>query len=127
MGENTDGEIKLSPDLAGAGATVCAVGIRDAKVCLQFPTQVSWVSLDPETAVNVAEAMARAGFEIRNGHPPRDNTEVLRGEIKRKATDIVRSMLITRMALILPQLLERGYKPPHLAAELVDRVLQEVT
>ena len=112
---------------AGPGATVVAVGIRNGEVTLQFPHRVGWVSLDPATAVLVAEAMARAGFQIRNGRPPRDNVDVLHGEIKRRAIDSVRQTMITRCTIILRQLLERGRKPEYMAAEVVDRILQEVT
>lgn len=112
---------------AGPGATTAAVGIRDGQVVVQFPSAVQWVGVDPQTAVNIGEAMARAAFEIRNGRPPRDDVGVLQEEIKKKATDILRASMITRAEIILRQLLERGRKPNYIATELVDRMLQEVT
>ena len=111
---------------AGPGATTAAVGIRDGQVVMQFPHAVQWVAVDPQTAVDIGEALARAGFEIRNGHPPRENTAVLQDEIKRKATDIVRLSMITRSEIILRQLLERKRSMNYIATELVDRMLQEV-
>lgn len=111
---------------AGPGATTAAVGIRDGQVVVQFPTAVQWVAVDPQTAVNIGEAMARTAFEIRNGRPPADDVAVLQGEIKKKATDVLRKSMITRSEIILRQLLERGRKPNYIATELVDRMLQEV-
>ena len=111
---------------AGPGATTAAVGIRDGQVVMQFPHAVQWVAVDPQTAVDIGEALARAGYEIRHGHPPRENAAVLQEEIKRKATDIVRLSMITRSEIILRQLLERGRNPNYIATELVDRMLQEV-
>lgn len=112
---------------AGPGATTAAVGIRNGQVVMSFPLAVQWVAVDPQTAVNIGEALARAGFEIRNGRPPRDNVAVLQEEIKKKATDMVRQSMIRRTEIILVQLLERGRKPTYIATELVDRMLQEVT
>ena len=111
---------------AGPGATTAAVGIKNGQVIMSFPLPVQWVAVDPQTAVNIGEALARAGFEIRNGRPPRDNAAVLQEEIKAKATDIVRLTMIRRVEIILPQLLERKRSWNYIATELVDRMLQEV-
>lgn len=111
---------------AGPGATTAAVGIRDGQVVMQFPNAVQWVAVDPQTAVNIGEALARAGYEIRHGHAPQENTAVLQEEIKRKATDMVRKSMITRSEIILRQLLERNRSLNYIATELVDRMLQEV-
>ena len=111
---------------AGPGATTAAVGIRDGQVVMQFPNAVQWLAVDPQTAVNIGEALARAGYEIRHGHQPPDNTAVLQEEIKRRATDMIRLSMITRSEIILRQLLERNRSLNYIATELVDRMLQEV-
>lgn len=112
--------------MAGPGATTAAVGIRDGRVVVQFPSAVQWVAVDPQTAVDIGEAMARAAFELRNGRQPRDNVAVLQDEIKKKATDALRKSMIRRSEIILRQLLERGRNHNYIATELVDRMLQEV-
>ena len=111
---------------AGPGATTAAVGIRDGQMVMQFPNAVQWLAVDPQTAVNIGEALARAGYEIRHGHQPPDNTAVLQEEIKRRATDMIRLSMITRSEIILRQLLERNRSLNYIATELVDRMLQEV-
>lgn len=122
-----DGEIKLPViSNAGPGATVVAVGIKGSEVVLTFPTAVQWAALDPQTAVNVAEAMSRCGFEIRHGRPPRENAAVLQEEIKKRATDKVREVLINRTILILTSTVGKK-KLDYIAREIVDRCLQEVT
>ena len=128
MAEVNDTQIVLKPMAeAGPGATVVAVGIRGGEVVLQFPANVQWATLDPQTAVNVGEAMARAAFEIRHGRQPRANVDVLAEEIKRRATDIVREKMINRTVLILRSLREKGKNEIYTATEVVDRILQEVT
>lgn len=112
---------------AGPGATIVAVGVLGSEVVLQVPHPVAWIALDPQTAVNVGESMARAAYKVRHGREPRPNVDALAEEIKRKTTDHLRQVLITRGTLILRQLLERGRSPEYIATEIIDRCLQEVT
>jgi hypothetical protein len=112
---------------AGAGSTVVAIGIVGGEVVLRFPKDVGWCALDPQTAVNVGESMARAAYEIRHGRPPPPNADALADEIKRKATDIIRQKMINRTALILRNLQDRRADLNRQAVEVVDRILQEVT
>lgn len=111
---------------AGAGSTVVAVGIVGAEVVLRFPKDVGWCALDPQTAVNVGEAMARAAYEVRHGRQPPPNADALADEIKRRATDIVREKMINRTVMLLRNFLERKPNLEYQAREIVDRVLQEV-
>ena len=123
-----DTQISLRPiEQAGEGATVVAVGARNNQVTLQFPHPVEWAALDPQTAVNVAEAMARAAHRVRFGREPPANIDTLAEDIKRRTTDIVREKMINRTVLILRSLQEKGRRLDYQAAEVVDRILQEVT
>ncbi len=112
---------------AGPGATVVAVGLRNGEVVLQFPEAVQWACLDPQTAVLVAEQMARAGYEARYGRPPPPNEDVLHAEIRKKVTDLLRETMINRFALMLKSMQSQRRNLNYQATELVDRLLQEVT
>lgn len=123
-----DGEIQFKPlQQAGKGATACRVTAHSGLVILHYPHPVEWAGLDPQTAVMVAEQMARAAFAIRHGYEPRPNADILQAEIKKKAVEQVREHMINRAVLMLRTFLER--KPPLevQARELVDKILQEVT
>jgi len=51
-------------DPTGAGATQLAVGDRDGKVVLQFPTPVQWIALDAQTAAQAASSMLDAAVAL---------------------------------------------------------------
>ena len=123
-----DGAIVLRPlSEAGEGATIVAVADRNGAVVLQFPKAVQWCSLDPQTAVMVGEAMARAAHKIRTGREPPPNTDALANEIKRKATDMIRQMMIQRTLMIMTSMLKDRKPMGRIANEIVDRILMEVT
>lgn len=122
-----DGVIQFRPIAeAGPGATVVAVGLRNGEVVLQFPEAVQWAALDPQTAVQVAEQMARAGYEARYGRQPPANEDVLHAEIRKKVTDLLRETMINRFALMLKSMQSQRKNLNYQATELVDRLLQEV-
>lgn len=123
-----EGEITFKPlQQAGKGATACRVTAHSGLVVLHFPHPVEWAGLDPQTAVMVGEQMARAAFAIRHGYEPRDNADVLQTEIRKKAVETVRNLMINRTVMLLRNFQEK--KPPLelQARELVDRMLQQVT
>lgn len=123
-----DGAITLKPiGHAGEGSTIIMVAAVGDKVVLQFPKAVQWAAVDGQTAVSVGEAMARAAHKIRYGREPASNADVLAHEIKRRAVDEVRERLITRTILILRTMQEKNRRLDLQAAEVVDRILQEVT
>ncbi len=51
-------------DPTGPGATQLAVGDRDGKVVLQFPTPVQWIALDAQTAAQAASSMLDAAVAL---------------------------------------------------------------
>lgn len=123
-----DGQIQFKPlTQAGKGATACRVTAHERLVILHFPQPVEWVGLDPQTAVMVAEQMARAAFQLRHGYEPRDNADVLQSEIKKKAVEEVRQRMINRIVLMLRTFQENRPPVELQAREVVDRILQEAT
>jgi hypothetical protein len=91
-----------------------AVGDRDGMVCLQFPKPVQWCTLDPDTARNVGEAMARQAYVTQYGAAPSRSA----------ITVAIQQKLINRVSLLLRN---RPNERPELTAHrLVDIVLSEV-
>lgn len=104
-------------ELQGKGTTTIAVGERNGQVVLQFPTEIQWCALDPETARQVGEAIARGAYEVRYGKAPsRGSTLSLE----------IRGKLITRVQHIMRNLQELQRPPQYIASEIVDQILREV-
>lgn len=85
-------------------------------------SQEMWVSLDPDQAVDVAEAIAKEAYHAKYGKPS-EMVHTLKDELLAKK----RTKLINRCKLVIPQLLERGRTNEHIVTELIDIVLAEVT
>ena len=125
---DSEGEIRFKPlDQAGPGATAMTVSANKGLVILHFPHSVEWAALDPQTAVQVAEQMARAAHVVRFGREPRSNADVLADEIRAKATDTMRQHCINRTVLLLRQFQETKPSLEVQATHIVDHVLQRVT
>lgn len=105
-------------ELQGYGTTTVAVGDRGGQVVLSFPRPVQWAALDPETAAQVGEAMARSAYKCRYGLEPNTNASMIGSE--------VRTRLITRATHIIRSLQNKGKLPGVVAAEVVDTILSEV-
>jgi hypothetical protein len=100
------------------GATEIAVGDEGGQVVLRFPQAVEWCTLDPETARQVGEAIARAAYHAHTGQTVDPKQFVL--------SEQVRTRLITRVSHVIRSLQDKGRLPGFIAAEVVDTVLQEV-
>lgn len=77
---------------------------------------------DPETTMDLCEAIARQAYECKYGRPP-TSVVTLRDEVLNRK----RAMLITRGVLIVPQLLEQKRSNSYIVETLIDMVLKEVT
>lgn len=97
----------------------------DNKVVLsELPERREFV-FDPDEAVHfamsVAEAAARCGFTSAKqsvlGH--------VEQEMQARVTAELRAVMINRVALVLPQLIEKQITPAHAAATIVDIVLNQ--
>ena len=95
-----------------------SVDIRDGKVILTF-SDLGWVALDPQTALQVGEVMAKAAYTCTYGKVPEGTQNVLKQEKV--------NMLYRRVELVFKNLMDRKKSHKHIAHELVDIVLAEVT
>lgn len=101
------------------GTTTVAVGDRDGQVVLQFPKAVSWAALDPETARQVGEAMARTAYKCRYGAEP----DKASGS---KIAEGVYQKLVKRVELVISSMQRKQKHPTVVASEVVDVVMREV-
>ena len=103
------------------GTRTVQLSDRDGNVVMHFEKPVRWVALDPQTAMALAESMARAGYKVLSGDTPTPQ--------KTQLTDMIRVRLINRVTLMIRTFEGRSPKPDpkHQATEIVDRVLQEAT
>lgn len=80
---------------------------------------VRWCDMDPETARQAAEAMAHAAYTAHHGAPPPEGRSVI--------AEGRRNQLVTRVALVLRSLQQRGREPAYAAQHVVDIVLGGMT
>ena len=99
--------------------TNIAVGQREGRVVLQFQNSVEWIALDPDNAAQIGEAMARAAYEIRYGKVPDDTPSV----IKQQKVNV----LYQRIENVLRSMARKNKTAKHIAHEVVDLVLAEIT
>jgi hypothetical protein len=109
-----------------SGATTVGIKDENGKVVLVFPEAVKWCELEPEMARQAAEAMARAAYRCRYRTDPPDGRSALAGEIRQRVTKEIRNALVTRVALMLRSLQDRGRAPNAIAQEVVDTLLSRV-
>lgn len=107
--------------LPGTGTTVVASGVRKGYVCFEFPKDVRWLALDPQTALAVAESVAKDAYILTNGTVPPAHA------LKDHMIEKKRKILVTRGAIIIRQLSERGRSAEHIAQRVVDACLSELT
>lgn len=104
--------------LAGQSTTTLAVGDRLGKVVLQFPHPVRECVIDPATAHQVAEHLARSAYTAHYGVPPQSAASQIslakRTHMKARATLIIRSLR------------ERGKSDAYIADHVTDMLLKEV-
>ena len=96
-----------------------SVDIHEGKVVLQFGSAVAWVALDPQTALQIGEVMAKAAYTCTYGKVPEGTQNVLKQEKV--------NMLYRRVELVFTNLMDRKKHHKYIAHELVDIVLSEVT
>lgn len=99
--------------------TEIAIGTREGLVVLQFQNQVEWIALDPQNALMIGEAIARAAYECKYGKVPSGTQNVLKQEKV--------NTLYKRAELMIRSLLDKKKLPKYIAHQVVDIVLSEVT
>lgn len=106
-------------DKSGPGTDTMALGEEDGHVFLIFEKPVKWVKLDPLTAKNVGERMARDSYKALFGDTPTTQARSVIVEQKR-------STLVTRVEHMLRSMAEQGQHPKMQANAVVDQVMQEL-
>lgn len=92
---------------------------RGGTVVIAFDRPVESIDLDPETARQAAETIARAAYTCRYGIEPQKNTSVIAQE--------KRMLLVTRVSHIIRSMQEKNKLPGVIASHVVDQILQEIT
>lgn len=102
------------------GTRTVQLSDRDGLVVMHFEKPVRWVALDPQTAMALAEAMARAGYKAIAGDTPTPH--------RTQIADMIRARLVRRVELMIRSFEGRAPRPdPKIqATEVVDQVLKEV-
>ena len=99
------------------------VNIHDNKVVLtELPERREFV-FDPNDAVHFAMSVALAA--ARCGHPSAraDVLAYVKSRMQARVTDELRTLMIQRASLVLPQLIEHKLSPGQAALRIVDIVL----
>lgn len=97
-------------------AQTVAVGELDGMVVLHLPVVTDTITLDPETARDMGECMAKEAYKIRYG---------VKDMSKSVISEEVRKRLIRRAELIMVS--EKNKKPEWIATSIVDSILAEVS
>lgn len=106
--------------LPGVGTAETASGVRGGYVCLEFRTPVQWLALDPQTALALAESMAKDAYILQHGTVPPAHA------LKDHVIERKRQVLVTRCEIIIRQLSERKRSTKHIAERVVDAALNEL-
>ena len=97
------------------------IGHEHGQVVMKFMALLDRVDIDPERAIDIAEALAAAAFEARDGVQPVGHA------LKAELADRQREVIGNRFAVILNSTREdRLVTNQKLAQELADIALREV-
>jgi len=99
------------------GTNTIAVGEEDGHVVLKFPNPITWCTLDPQTAFQVAEAMLRSVSAIKTGKPV-DNS-------KRVFSAAFIERMVNRIKLVNRSTRNRG--EDYNARAIFDSIAKELT
>jgi hypothetical protein len=98
-----------------------AIGTEDGLVVQRFNEPLEEVRYDPDSAITIAEALTRAGFEARDGAMP------VADALKAELIERHRSVLYRRIEILLNGSRDdRLITNANLARQLVDICLGEV-
>lgn len=95
-----------------------AIGEVKGKVVITMPKLCQEIVMDPETARQAGEALARHSYTARYGVIPEQHISTISNE--------KREMLATRLKHILRSMTEKQRSPDHIVREIMDTVLAEI-
>lgn len=107
------------------GATEMILALEDGRIIIRFKEPKLWVAFDPQNAMAVSGRMARMAYEAHYGKPAPD-AHAMEREVQSKLTEQMRDRMIARVALMLPNLLEKGKTPGYIAMQVVDSIFSAV-
>ena len=110
----------MSEAQQNTGNVDVAVGVVQGKVVAKWHQPTNQIVFDPQNAFEVGEALARAGHEARFGTKPAADASYIAEQVRARVTEELRDHMVARVALVLPQLMERKWTPGRTALEVVD-------
>lgn len=108
-------ELNNREPLIGDGNTTAAIGTRDGKVIMQFPSPKQWLAMDPQNAALMGKAMIDAAVDL--------GVDVRIQAPKPQISEGLRIRMEARCLMILKNKREHTEKDPVLARRLVDTIL----
>lgn len=108
-----------------SGATEMILALEEGRVIIRFKEPKLWVAFDAKNAMAVSGRMARMAYEAHTGQPAPDANAMER-VVQSKLTEQMRDRMIARVALMLPNLLEKGKTPGYIAMQIVDSIFSAV-
>jgi len=96
-----------------------AIGDLNGEVIITFSRSIQWWPLEPESARQIAEQIGRSSYKAKYGKDI-DPT-------KSAITDTIREVLQNRATHIIRSMMSDNKPPKHIASEVVDQILKEIT
>lgn len=104
--------------VADTGKTELGLSVEKGQVVVRFPEPRLWFAMDPQNALVIGEAIAKAAYEARFGKKPGEGSSVL--------SERTRQRIVTRAGAMLRSLLADRKPVDYIAASVTDAVLKEV-
>jgi hypothetical protein len=102
------------------------IGVVDGKVVARWHEPTAQIVFDPQNAMQVGEALARAAHEARFGVAPTDESYVA-AQVRARITEAFRARAINRVTLMLGSMERQRRTPAYIAMQIVDAILRDVT
>lgn len=100
---------------------------KGGEVVIEFAQSLRTYPMKPNTAVELAEKLARLSFKLKNGVEPPTTRSVLAGEIRRRVKGEIRDELVAKGVAALRKELEGGQGHDQVIEAVVDHILARIT
>lgn len=109
------------------GNVEIAVGIGEGgDVVLHWHGRRERIDFNPQSAFDLAEAMARTAHKARFGEYPPNDEGYLAQQIKARLTEQMRDKMVARVALMLTSMIRQDKTHGYMALQIVDSIFAEV-
>lgn len=95
-----------------------AIGIENKRVVIKLPPGKDWIALDPDVAARVAEELIFCTMQC--------GCKVVIPQEKKVLTQMQRTAIERRVALVITNLHERKAKSQYMAKQIIDVVMREM-